>query len=268
MTTLISWVGVDPRGASSIYLASDSRISWGNANSWDTGRKLFASRTQPEIFGYCGDVTFPVQVLGQLIEQIDNSLLFDGGDLFCRKVNKVSDYVKASFIGYPKDHQREFQILYASRNHDGMASEFCISKISWNPRNGWRITNLNIPEHSGLIEGVGSGSESLKDWYIKWQASDSKRTSRSVFSAFCQSLKCGADPLSGGAPQLIGIYRKGVGRSFGIIYEGRRYLNGREVNSVAGLGCIEWRNKLFERCDGETMELLKRAQPQPYPRNL
>jgi hypothetical protein len=47
MTTLISWVGVDNRGAASLYFASDSRISWPGAEIWDHGRKLFACRRYP-----------------------------------------------------------------------------------------------------------------------------------------------------------------------------------------------------------------------------
>ena len=43
-----------------IYLASDSRITWGSANRrWDAGRKLFTSDKSSHAFGYCGDVVFP-----------------------------------------------------------------------------------------------------------------------------------------------------------------------------------------------------------------
>ena len=59
MTSLLAWVGVDSRHLSSIYLASDSRISWGDVANWDFGRKLFASTKYPEIIGYVGDVLFP-----------------------------------------------------------------------------------------------------------------------------------------------------------------------------------------------------------------
>ena len=58
MTTLISWVGIDQRRPTSLYLASDSRISWGSQHHrWDVGRKLFSCKVSADIFGYCGDVS-------------------------------------------------------------------------------------------------------------------------------------------------------------------------------------------------------------------
>ena len=74
MTTLIGWVGVDQRGLSSAYLASDSRLS-SNGAKWDCGRKLFACKTTPDVFGYCGAVLFPSLVLGQITEIVDAGLL-------------------------------------------------------------------------------------------------------------------------------------------------------------------------------------------------
>jgi hypothetical protein len=76
------------------------------------------------------------------------------------------------------------------------------------------------------------------------------RTSRAVFSAFCDSFRSGTDSFSGGAPQLVGLYRKGVGESFGIIYQNARYLFGVPAGpDEAALMALEWRNELFERCD-------------------
>jgi hypothetical protein len=101
MTTLISWVGVDSRSASSVYIASDSRISWGSSNCWDTGRKVFASKIRPDVFGYCGDVLFPTQVLGQLIEQIDQSILFSHGEPFRSRAKIVKQALAASLGNIP-----------------------------------------------------------------------------------------------------------------------------------------------------------------------
>ena len=82
MTTLLSWVGIDTHGAASVYIASDSRISCGCSQQWDVGRKVFASKTSPKIFGYCGDVSFPIQILGQLVELIDTGCLFEKNDSY------------------------------------------------------------------------------------------------------------------------------------------------------------------------------------------
>lgn len=268
MTTLISWLGVDSRGPASIYLASDSRITWGNAEKWDVGRKIFASKKYPEILAYCGDVLFPSQVLGSIIDQIDNNLLIDENDEQSTKKNKIYNCICDSFNSYPKRRRNEFQILYASRQNSKMKSIFHAMKIAWNSSKGWNLIDLKIPVSSGLIDGIGSGTGSLKEWYNKWQRSDIKGTSRSVFSAFCDSLLSKKDVYSGGAPQLVGIYRKGPAKTFGIVYNNEKFFNGKNINSLINLNKIEWRNNLFERCDGTTLCLLKGAQRQPRPKNI
>lgn len=265
MTTLITWVGVDSRGPSSIYLASDSRISWNKQQTWDTGRKLFTTKTSPDIFGYSGDVTFPMQVLSQIVDQVDNGLFFGQNEQYPEKLNRLVETIKNSFSRYPKKQTRSFSILYVSRTDEGMKSKFYATKITWSATKDWSLTNLEIPSFPALIDGSGSGSESVRDWYIRWQSSDSSRTSRAVFSAFCESLKNGDDPLSGGAPQLVGLYRTGNAKVFGIIFNKQRYLNGQSVNDNVDLNKVEWRNDLFERCDGRTLELLEDAQTQPRP---
>lgn len=79
MTLLVSWVGVDPRGPASAYIATDSRISWSEENVFDYGRKVFALDNHPDIFGYVGDVLFPSIVLTQIAEMADTGLLFRDG---------------------------------------------------------------------------------------------------------------------------------------------------------------------------------------------
>jgi hypothetical protein len=274
MTTLLSWLGVDSRAPSSVYLASDSRISFGSKRQWDTGRKLFASKTMPEIFGYCGDVTFPIQVLGQIVEQIDNGLFFSEQKEYLNKLEKVRGVVEDSFRKLPKEYQRSFQILYVSRDNSGMASEFFAAKISLDTQQKIVSENISLPLESGLIIGTGSGDASLRRWYNEWVGPPHKdpdginRTSRSVFSAFCDSLKSSDDPLSGGAPQLVGLYRIGPAKTFGVIHDEKRYFNGLPVENTTLLNGVEWRNRLFERCDGESMTLFRGAQKQPRPNTI
>ncbi len=102
MTSLVAWIAVDSRSPASIYLVSDSRISWGS-QTWDYGRKLFASRNYPEILGYYGDVLFPSQVLGRLIDLIDLNLLFNADDLPSHKWEKILSVIQKSFKGYPDE---------------------------------------------------------------------------------------------------------------------------------------------------------------------
>jgi hypothetical protein len=83
MTTLIAWISYGHSGlATAVYLASDSRITWGSQNNrWDAGRKLFTASTSPHAFGYCGDVVFPSLVLAQVASAIDQKLVFDSNAL-------------------------------------------------------------------------------------------------------------------------------------------------------------------------------------------
>ena len=111
----------------------------------------------------------------------------------------------------------------------------------------------------------------MDNWDFEWSGNIEKdihtdnKTSRNVFSAFCDSLESRDDLLSGGSPQLVVLYRTGSAKTIGIIHDGKRYLNGLPVESSSLLNEIEWRNRLFERCDGKSMTLLKGAQKQPRP---
>ncbi|MCD9536036.1 hypothetical protein [Photobacterium carnosum] len=268
MTSLIAWVGVDARAPASVYLASDSRLSWSKSSNWDTGRKLFSSKNRAEILGYCGDVLFPSQKLGQIIEQIDNDLLISADMSIEEKQNQVFESIKASFGDLPRTQKRKFDIAYCTRVGELMSSKFGFCRYSWSPKSGWSHKFVDIPETSQLIDVLGSGTESVNRWYEKWKRSDVKGTSRSVFSAFCDSISSCEDPFSGGAPQLVGIYRKGSSKTFGIVFNGSRFLLGDRVNNNLNLNNIEWRNELFERCDGEQLNLLEGAQPQPRPQQL
>jgi len=216
------------------------------------------------VFGYCGDVLFPTLVLSQVIEQIDQFILFNQGEQFEERVEIIQAALSVSLEATPNSQRRSFQVIYASRDLDGMKSEFQVAHIGWNKDNGWHSDYLRLPNQSDLIKGIGTGAESNSDWYSRWQRSDVTRTSRSVFSAFCEALRSGEDPLTGGAPQLVGIYRAGRARSFGVISNGKRYQYGHPVLE-GDFNNIEWRNELFERCDGDTMQLLAGAQPQPSP---
>lgn len=273
MTTLFSWTGIDTHGPASIYIASDSRISWGSGATWDVGRKLFASRNLPEIFGYCGSVSFPIQILGQLIEHIDDRLLFSESDSIETKIEKIRSEINRSLNLMPKPQRGSCEILYATRLGNRMQSSFHAAKIKAT-HNGVSAEKIKLPENSGLIASSGSGKVSLNMWYEEWVGKSSQdpyqsgRTSRSVFSAFCDSLESRQDPYSGGAPQLVGIYREGPSKNFGVIHRGKRYLNGVEVVSTVGLNSIEWRNELFERCCGDSMLILKKAQRQPKSRGI
>lgn len=268
MTSLIAWIGIDSRGQTSAYLASDSRLSWGNSANWDTGGKLYASYNFPIIFGYCGDVTFPSQILPHTIEQIDSNLLFDQEDTIDNKISKIFHNIQNNFQNYPEKFNKGFEILCFLREHCGMKTKFHLFKIVWSKLSEWKVATIPLPNQSGLVDYSGSGAKSIFHWYRKWQNTEIVGTSRSVFSAFCDSIKSGEDPFTGGAPQLVGLYRSGAGRRFGVIYENKRFINGKLINQNDNINTVEWRNCLFERCDGHSMKIFNNAQRQPRPSRL
>jgi hypothetical protein len=269
MTTFVAWLAVDSRSPASIYLASDSRISWGRSLVWDHGRKLFACRRYPEVLGYIGDVLFPSQALGQLVDIIDGDLLFRSSDSPDSKWSMIVSMVQESFHTYPTDQSREFTVVYCTREGSGMASVFHVCTLNWTQGGGWVNTALiDLPGESGLVDVHGSGQESMLRWYSYWSRTRQGRTSRSVFSAFCDGLRSGEDARTGGAPQLVGIYRKGAAETFGIVWNDRRYLYGVPVDASESLDAVEWRNHLFERCDWRTMQPLEGARRHARPRGL
>ena len=270
MTSLVAWVGVDSRGPASIYLASDSRISWSSNQVWNYGRKLFASRKHPDILGYYGDVLFPSQALGRLLDLIDADLLLDHNDSPQARREKISATLRKSFEGYPQEKvfNETFTIVYCTRENERMTSVFHLSLLRWNKVSGWTEELLSLPSESGIIRSFGTGEQSITKWHSRWNNTKEARTSRGVFSAFCDALHSGEDKYSGGAPQLVGLYRKGMGETFGIVFQNERFIFGFPVGKSEKLEAVEWRNSLFERCDWRTKEPLQGVQRHKRPKGL
>ncbi|MEP0886097.1 hypothetical protein NDI49_31680 [Trichocoleus sp. ST-U3] len=270
MTSLIAWIGTGAGGLNSVYLASDSRISWsGNSTPlvWDCGRKLFASRKYPDILGYCGDVLFPSQILAQVIEHINADLLFKAEDAPRTKFEKIVSIIKQSFLGYPIWSSDTVSIIYCTRQNFSKQPAAYIWRLTWKAGE-WNTNLLPLPIRSGLVTALGSGEKTINAFYEKWNQSEISNTSRNVFSAFCDALKSGGDSRSGGSPQLVGFYREGSAKSFGVIYNNERYLFGLPVNQDAEWEGVEWRNELFERCDGKDKVALEGTQRHARPNSV
>lgn len=267
MTSLVSWVGVDNRGPASIYIGTDSRISWGMGSTWDAGRKVFASRRRPEIFGYVGDVLFPSLVLGQIADAPEGTPATEAPPAEVR-FERIVGLLKAAFDSLPTSERRPFQIAYAQRLGDLMAAKFKFLSLSWDQINGWVLGTKEIPHASDSVVIWGSGAKSVDLWKKRWNRSSQGGTSRAIFSSFCDAIGSGNDPLSGGPPQLVGLYRIGPARTIGIIHAGRAHVFGLPANPADYSAAeMEWRNHLFERCDADGRRL-KLAQPHHSPRGL
>lgn len=164
MTTLAAWSGVDPRGPSSLYLVSDSRISWGSyLNRWDAGRKLFACKSTPDVFGYVGDVLFPSLMLGQIIAAADDGMLFPMEASAEARHAIVAETVKVSLGSRFNAPDRSFAILHGARDGRGMNARFRLWTLTyvastWTRPAVWTDEELSIDKtQSALHTALGSG---------------------------------------------------------------------------------------------------------------
>jgi hypothetical protein len=256
MTVMIGWVGRDTHAPpASAYIATDSRITWG-ARAWDFGRKTYASRTTADIFGYCGDVLFPSLALSQFVSALDEDLY--PPDFESRRAG-LERLLRVSFQAVPLQEQRPFTILHFGREADKMDSQFYAATFGW--RNGnWTTAQPTLPsERSAVVHIDGSGTPALRT-AISAIVPAACGTTRALFTTFVQVLGEGTDPLSGGAPQLVGLYRIGCGRSFGILHRGRHYLYGMPVHDLARDSELAWRNDVFELASGITRSRLPGAK--------
>jgi hypothetical protein len=272
MTLLVSWIAVDSRAPSSIYVASDSRISWDDVTNYDFGKKVFACKNYPEIFGYCGDVLFPVMMLSQVVDSIDCDLLFSSNLTCIEKSRLVMKRMAESFKRYPSEVKNivrpSFEILHCSRDNN---QQFSCYKITWNKNNKrkWSLSEMKASKVSDKAFILGSGGKEFETKFKSYMESENAKTSRSLFQCFCHTLADIEDKSCGGAPQLAGIYRKpgSGGRLYGIIWKKKRYFEGMQIDNYPKdkFNTIEWRNELFEICDGRTRCRKEGAQRQPNP---
>ena len=268
MTLLVSWVGVDTHGTASSYIAADSRVSWENLACFDHGRKVFSFRNSPDILGYCGDVLFPTIVLSQITEMADRGLLFPPRVSCKERFEAIKEKLVQQFHKYPRMVENitaeRLQVLHISRDPIKNLIFEC-RLIEWNRKSGWSGKDRPMPSESGLLFTLGSGAKEFNQNFNRYKKGPDHGTSRSVFHCFCDTLSNIKDKKCGGAPQLVGIYRKpdSLAITFGIIADKRRYFLGAQIGNDVNFADIEWRNDLFEICDGRTMKRFEDAQPQP-----
>ena len=120
-------------------------------------------------------------------------------------------------------------------------------------------------EGSYLAHLDGSGATTIRAYARKWRGTSAEGTSRAAFWAFCDALYSEKDGFSGGAPQLVGIWRKGAARQFGLLWCGKRYLCGVEVPADARFDSVDWFNQRFERIDGEKIKRVEDGKRHPKP---
>lgn len=262
MTLLLSWVGKDSRKISSFYVASDSRISWNKSTKFDYSQKVFAFTNTPDILGYCGDVLYPALILNQILSMDQEQILFSPNSNRFVRSDTIFKELKNKFSEYPVDSvmKDSLEIIHISRDNE---IDFLCNIFTWTRKNGWTKKQQEIPDKSDKVIILGSGKEEFFDRYLKYYNGLNGKTSRAIFQCLSDSLLEMKDFQCGGSPQLVGLYNKFNGRKFGIIYKKKRYFLGKELQESEIINNIEWRNELFERCDGKSIKILDGAQRQP-----
>jgi hypothetical protein len=235
--------------------------------SWDFGRKVFACEKSPHILAYIGDVLFASVTLSQIASSIDAGALFAEAAPPDEQFRAVVGAVEASFNAVPVVQQRAFTVLFGLREGEGMAFEFHLFSLGWSSNHGWHQDRVPIPNRSAALRILGSGGAVVSEWHGKWEESSQGGTSRAIFSAFCDAIASGTDPLTGGAPQLVHLYRKWPAAVTGVVFGGRPYLLGLPLQTNDIAESIQWRNELFERCD-LSGKVLTGAQKHGAPRGL
>lgn len=275
MTTLLSWISYSDTGEQShlpraVYLVSDSRITWGRADRrWENGRKVFAPLTEPHLFGYNGDVVLPALILGQLTSAMDARVLFDAGATAADRHQTVFGVIRRAVACAIETPTQNFAIHHLLRESDWPSTTFRAWDISFDARTRTcESTELSIPTTTNLVASFGSGSGTAKSQLDRWNASDAAGRSRAVLSSFCDAIRSGQDPLSGGPPQLAALYTSGSPVQIGMCIGERRYLNGLEVDPRENLASIEWRNELGEVVDPTTGRTPISARRFARPRGL
>jgi hypothetical protein len=260
VTSIQVWAGVDTRGVASLYIASDSRISWAPGHHWDQGRKVFAADRKPHIFGYWGDVLFPALALPQISDQIDYALTHGADEGEWRRA--LERRVRTLWRNYPSEERRSFGIVHGFRIGEGTGSRFGLTILEYDAQvKIWASRTVPMPPKSAVLHIAGSGAWRVDEAQGLWALSESAGTSRAVYGAFVESVLSGLDGQSGGPPQLCGLYRIDGGRVIGTVVGNRRYFAGADIDEPASTDTVQWHNELFEITDGSSKRRSLGAQP-------
>jgi hypothetical protein len=217
------------------------------------------------MIGYCGDSFFPTQTLSQIIDLIDSGVFFSTGTLPEQRVELIVTALELAGNEYPAAEKRDFSILFGTRFGSGMKSEFRVYTAAFTAGKSSRVSELKIPNRSQRLIALGSGKNKLDPYILKWTTSDVGGTSRSIFSSFCDFLRSHDDSQTGGPPQLVGLFRQGPSRSFGIVWDQKLYLMGMAMPPQSASVAFDCYNELFELFDAVTLGRIVGAQCQPRP---
>lgn len=216
-------------------------------------------------------------ILSRITDLIDRELLqpLSHGSAF-ERAQELAEMTRREVDAHSFPIGGDFSLFYAARSGLGMPpnTAFHIHVVHCQAASRTvQLYRIDMPLASSVLLTHGTGKVAVDDWTDRWKRSDQGGTSRPVFSGFCDALREGSDRRSGGEPQLVGLYRQGHARLFGVVTSRGASIQGRlETATPPSLARIEWRDELFQRVcpDGS---LVKSAQvharselPPSFPR--
>lgn len=268
MTSLAVALSIDSRGPCAMYIVTDSRFTWGTKSKrWDAGQKTFSPVNYPDVFGFCGNAYFPPLALRQMIDLVNAGIIFRPSETAEYRHQRAIDVIRSAIENRSHAPISNFSIFHGARDGEFMTSKFRAWKTQYASKTGeWTDQELDLSNGQSYLAHIdGSGATTVSRYADRWRRTSAEGTTRAAIGAFCDALYSESDEFTGGPPQLVGIWRKGVARQFGFIWCGKRYLCGVEVPSDAQFDSVDWFNQRFERFDGEKIKRLEDAQRHPKP---
>lgn len=277
MTSVIAVLAKDQRGPCALYFLTDSQQTFLNTNKKITKtsfcKKAFASDKTPDIFCFCGEVNNPTRIIKDCIKNAFNNIT---------NINDKHDKlieIAIQFINSNTESRMNFTIFHGVREHTGMASVFHLwkttfyyseykyinhedSKIPIELPSEEKIVPADKYEGSGsfILNLSGSGENYIIDEKNKLLKTEKYQTTRFQIMSSLSSMNSGKDQLTGGPPQLVGLWRINNGMQFGIHWQNKLYFSHECVDNNIPEN-IYWFNEKFERFDPKTRQRLKDAQP-------
>ena len=259
MTLIVAWLSHDQKKPSAAYIAADSRISC-DKSVWDCAKKVFVSKTQPMIFGYCGSVLVPSTLLAQLVDSIDSGFLFNPAEPVASIWQSLCAFFQRGLKGsLPFMSKAPSYVLGIHRTGDN-----CFSNAVYTIQ-GLHVALSHEPitlNRSSVLHELGSGAPAYRE-IAKHTASKNCNVSvsRIYFASFCRAIRSNKVSTVGGPPQLAALRTKGGGQILPVKFGQSLWQQGMKLEAVSYRG--ECFDETFQRINPETLNLVEGAQRQP-----
>ena len=248
MTSLAAVLSVDSRGPAGLYLMTDSRITWkGYGGEWDAGQKTYFASNQAHIFGFCGNASFPPSVARQLIEQIESGIIGSSDDPDVVRAD-VLTVVRWAHSAATNKFFDGFSLFHGYREGRGMKCNFHLWRYEYfHSTDKIYDSRLEIDTKTSCLAHIdGSGKSTIQNIKETIDRGMAASTSRAAIWTFYDALRSGKDSATGGAPQLVGLWREGPAQRFGVIWQSARYVAGIKLPSEASSGTLHWFDDEFK----------------------